>query len=170
MQFTLNLIALSTCFMAAIADVRSGKISNWLTMPALGLAIGLQVVYGLNWELVEWQRLGLSALLLVLFLPVLLAPRGIGGGDLKLILVLVVTLGMPRTVFIIIFAALTAAIAMGLRGLYNPVDGRDRGIDENSVQELGGESSGPGMALAPFFAGYCMLVLLADYCVSLEDE
>ena len=170
MQLSLNTIAISTCFIAAILDVRSGKIANWLTIPAIVIAFAFQVFFGLSWEMVDWQRLGLSAFLLVLLLPVILAPRGLGGGDLKLILVLVVTLGILRTVFIIILAAFTAAIAMGLRGWYDRIANGGQPHDSNLVRVGGGNSCQGSTALAPFFAGYCMLVLIADYCLSLEYE
>ena len=72
---------------AAITDVRSGKIHNWLTYPVVAIAlIGHTLAGGLT-GYGRWMGLGGSLCgLAVGFLPLLAAwlAGGIGGGDAKL--------------------------------------------------------------------------------------
>lgn len=76
---------------AAVTDYRSGKIYNWLTLPALVIAIALAAFAG-RASLAQ-AALGL-AVATALFLPLYLTGV-LGGGDVKLLMALGTWLG-PR--------------------------------------------------------------------------
>jgi len=72
---------------AAVVDVRTGKIHNWITYPAVAAAL-IGHYFG-GTELLSNRRLGVDGALIGLtvgFLPLFLAWKagGIGGGDAKL--------------------------------------------------------------------------------------
>jgi len=81
-------VLVAVLVIAAVADVRTGKIPNWLTYPAIAAGlIGHTLVGGLQGD--EETRLGLMGSLggfATGFLPLLAAflAGGVGGGDAKL--------------------------------------------------------------------------------------
>ena len=89
---TLDLALLATVVIAAGTDLRSRKIPNRLTVPALGLALLIRGVMGFDPLLAGLLAAGLT---LILCLPVF-ALGGLGGGDVKLLVAAGAFLGMDR--------------------------------------------------------------------------
>lgn len=77
-------VALAVAVVAAITDIRKGKVYNWLTAPAvvlgLGLAFALSGLAGLGLSL-----FGIAVGLAVWFLQPLIG-KPLGGGDVKLLI------------------------------------------------------------------------------------
>ena len=78
---------------AAFTDYRSGKIYNWLTIPALVLGLVLAGAFGWVALGAALQGLGLASLL---FIPLFFL-RILGGGDVKLMLAMGTVLGFQGT-------------------------------------------------------------------------
>lgn len=107
-QYIPMLIALAICVTAAVTDVRSLKIYNWLTLPALGL--------GLIWQ---FSNYGLSGLMngfaavaiafLVLMIPFMIG--AMGAGDLKLMSALGAWVGPSFASQIVLIACLLTGAA-----------------------------------------------------------
>ncbi|MEM7437414.1 MAG: A24 family peptidase [Myxococcota bacterium] len=119
MQFAL-LAALVTAAAAAIADHRTGEISNWITLPP---AIGAPLLYGVLLGPEQAVR-SVSSLLLCGSVPCLLFYRGaMGGGDVKLLATLgAVTgsdllTGLEIQLVSFLVAALTASVVLTWRGM-----------------------------------------------------
>ncbi len=75
---------------ASVTDVRSGKVYNWLTLPAAGIGIGLAVAFGVYHAGLEGALDGLrdSVLAMVaglLILGLVCGAGGMGWGDVKLL-------------------------------------------------------------------------------------
>ena len=81
---------------AAFTDYRSGKIYNWLTLPAL--ALGLVVALGVGMPTVVLALQGV-AVASVIFLPMFFGGI-LGGGDVKLLLALGTVLGAHGIFFL----------------------------------------------------------------------
>ena len=88
----LDLILVAVVGLAAILDLRTRRIPNWLTVSALGLALLLRVPMGGDILLSGLMAAGLTFLLC---LPVF-ALGGLGGGDAKLLTAVGAFLGMDR--------------------------------------------------------------------------
>lgn len=70
---------------AVLTDLRSGRIPNWLTLPALGAGLVFSAATG------GWQGLGLALLAVgcaLVLLGWMFAIRVMGGGDVKLLMAL----------------------------------------------------------------------------------
>jgi len=99
---------------AAVVDVRTGKIPNWLTYPAVAAGlVGHTLGGGLAGT--EAQPLGLAGSLTGLaagFLPMFAASMlgGIGGGDVKLVSAIGALTGWRFTVSTMLFGLLIAAL------------------------------------------------------------
>jgi prepilin peptidase CpaA len=95
---------------AALWDLRSARIPNALTYPAVavGLVIGL-------WPGIEPGLLARVLGLLVAFVPALLlfAARGMGGGDVKLLAALGALLGYPL-ILDVLFYSVVVGSSLGL--------------------------------------------------------
>jgi len=94
---------------AAITDARSGKIYNWLTLPVLALApIWHLLARGLPglWSSLE----GFAATAAILAVLALVAGRGLGGGDLKLLAALGALGGYPYALWMLLFTALSGPV------------------------------------------------------------
>jgi prepilin peptidase CpaA len=92
---------------AAIFDLRSRTIPNWLT--AAGLVAGFAAnvyVYGLRGFLVSLGGLGLAILI---YFPLWLL-KAMGGGDLKLMAALGAVLGASRWFQLFIYTAIIGAV------------------------------------------------------------
>ncbi|MBA3915448.1 MAG: prepilin peptidase [Acidobacteriales bacterium] len=110
MNIYLILLALCTALSAAVTDLRSRKIPNWLTYSGIMLALGLRM------SVQGWSGLkeGLAGILLaggLFFVMFLLG--GMGGGDVKLMATMGAAAG-PQAVMPLIIAA---ALAGGLLSL-----------------------------------------------------
>lgn len=114
---TRKCLLLAVLAVAAITDIKTGKIYNWLTYPAVLLGLGMAA-----WA-EGWEGAGAAALgLLVGFLPMFIAfvIGGYGGGDAKL-MAAVGALGLPdlalRTlVYGLLVGAAMACMVMVWRG------------------------------------------------------
>ena len=87
---------------AGWTDWRFRRIPNWITLPALLLGIGINTVAG-GWPGARNSLLG-AGLGFVLLLPFALA-RGLGMGDLKLVVALGAILG-PQHLIVVLFATI----------------------------------------------------------------
>ena len=99
-----HLAALTIAIIAAIGDLRSRRIPNWLTISAL--------VLGFAWHLANgtWPQAALGALLgAVIYLPMWLA-GGRGGGDVKLMAALGAWLGPASWIQLFVLTALIGGI------------------------------------------------------------
>lgn len=97
---------------AAFTDYRSGKIYNWLTLPAIVLGLALAAVFQ------GWYGLGQAVMGLgvagALFLP-LFATGVLGGGDVKLMMAMGTVLGPNRMIELAgVSMAIAAAGAVAL--------------------------------------------------------
>jgi prepilin peptidase CpaA len=95
---------------AAIADIRTRKIPNWLTIPTMGLGLVLNgASSGMSGLLLSLEGLGLGFCLL--FVVYLLG--GMGAGDVKLLSAVGAIVG-PRLVF---YAFIWTALVGGLMAM-----------------------------------------------------
>jgi prepilin peptidase CpaA len=103
-------IAMSVVTIAAFWDVRTAKIPNMLTYPAIGIGLGIGLWPGTEPALIS-SLIGLA----VAFLPALLlfATGGIGGGDVKLLAALGALLGYP-IILDVLFYSVVAGSGLGL--------------------------------------------------------
>ena len=92
---------------AGITDLRWRRIPNWLTYPAIPLAILLHTLAG-GWPRARLALLG-SALGLGLLLPLVLL-RSLGGGDWKLVGALGAFFGWVRLVEVLVYTLLINAL------------------------------------------------------------
>jgi prepilin peptidase CpaA len=105
MQTTISAITLAVVIIAVCTDVRWGKIYNWLTLPALGVGLTLNLVTGgVGGGLLALGGIGV---VLVLFLLSSYLGRILGGGDIKL---LAAVGALQGTTFILYAVAATMLI------------------------------------------------------------
>ncbi|HTV81410.1 MAG TPA: A24 family peptidase [Acidobacteriaceae bacterium] len=107
-------IAVACALLGAVFDVRSRRIPNFITLPAILLGLVL------HWTLGGWRELGMAALACVIcgsvFLIFWLA-GGMGAGDVKLMAAVGCLAGMPGVAYLLISTALAGgvmAIALAL--------------------------------------------------------
>jgi prepilin peptidase CpaA len=107
-----DVICVVTCLMATIFDLRSRRIPNWLTFPAIGLGLLLNTVmmwitHGvqMGFKLGLVSSLAGSAFLLLVF-GFLGALRFVGMGDVKLMGAVGALLRWPVAVWVLIYVAL----------------------------------------------------------------
>ena len=100
-------LALAFGLVAAVTDIRSRRIPNWLTIPALLLALMLHTA------LDGWRgllgALAAGAIAGIIFLIFHLA-GGMGAGDVKLIIALAAMEGLQHTSFLLIFTSLAGGV------------------------------------------------------------
>lgn len=97
-------LALAISVIAAAHDARDHRIPNWLTYPALGASVILQILFGDPLA----AALGGCTAFAIGFL--LFALRAFGGGDVKLLCVLGVLLGQTRLIEICVVSTLLGAV------------------------------------------------------------
>src|SRR5882762_3713341 len=101
-RVTLSLVVL----IAAFTDLKSHRIPNWLTLPALPVGLMAQAVYGDG----LWQ--GLLGALGGFVVPfAILAAGGGGAGDVKLFTVVVSFVGIRNLVVVFVLVALIGGVA-----------------------------------------------------------
>jgi prepilin peptidase CpaA len=104
-------LVLAACIIAAYSDIRTRRISNWLTGCLAIAAIVVHAFYGL-------ASVALTALIMVaaLFLGVLVYSRGgLGGGDVKLAIAAAGMLGYPLCIAFLLYTAIGGGLlAIGL--------------------------------------------------------
>ncbi len=88
----LDLTLLLVVLVAAVTDLGTRRIPNWLTVSALVLALGLRGFAGVEFFL---TGLAAAAITFLLCLPVF-ALGGLGGGDVKLLTAVGAFLGLER--------------------------------------------------------------------------
>jgi len=100
---------------AVVSDLRTRRIPNWLTAPALGMAIAMHTasggVSGLGFSL-----LGFAAGFGVLFCLWLIG--GGGGGDVKMMGALGAWLGLTLTIQVFLVSAVLTVLLTGVPLLY----------------------------------------------------
>ncbi len=111
MIFTVeNLLLLGVLIIAMITDIRSNRIPNWLTLPAIIIGLGINFISagagGLLFS-IEGLLLGMGLFIVLYMLG------GMGAGDVKLMGAVGAMLG-PQMV---LWAALYTAIAGGIYAL-----------------------------------------------------
>src|SRR5260221_14380970 len=92
---------------AGITDFRRRRIPNWLTYPAIPIAIALHT-FADGWPGARLSLLG-AALGLGLLLPFVLL-RSLGGGDWKLVGALGAFFGPTRLISVLLITVLTAGL------------------------------------------------------------
>lgn len=103
MNQTIWILSAIFALSAGITDARSRRIPNWLTYPAIPLAILLHTIAG-GWPGAKLSLLG-TALGLGVLLPFVLV-RSLGGGDWKLVGALGTFFGPRRLVQVLIYTLL----------------------------------------------------------------
>ncbi len=117
-------IAVTMCLVAAITDLRAGKIYNWLTLPVLSVAPLAHLALG-GWQAALLSGVGLSVCGLIFYV---LFRFGGGGGDVKLAAATGALVGPARGLEFV-FASLVAAALFSL--LWAAVEGKLWGIFRN---------------------------------------
>ena len=111
-DFVYPAAALLCAIIGAVYDVRSRRVPNLLTLPAILFGLLLHLVLG------GWRQLGsaLAAGLICGFIFLILnIAGGMGGGDVKLITAVGCIAGLPRTGYLLILTALAGGVmALGL--------------------------------------------------------
>ncbi len=93
---------------AAVLDVKSRRIPDWLTLPALAWALGASLLPS-NWR--PWDALSGAIVAAGLLLGLALLSRGgVGGGDVKLSAAIGASLGVQGGLFVLAAAQLSAAL------------------------------------------------------------
>ncbi len=96
----------------AVYDVRSGRIPNFITLPAIVFGLLLHAVFGGWWQLVTAAAGGLICGLIFFFFYL---AGGMGGGDVKLITAAGCIAGLPLIGHLLILTALAGGVmAIGL--------------------------------------------------------
>jgi prepilin peptidase CpaA len=102
-MLSLELIPVAIVSLAALLDVRSRRIPNWLTLSAFVGGLAVQVLRGGPNGVIE--ALSGAALGLCLLLP-FYAVRAIGAGDVKLLAAIGAWLGPQALVSVVMYGAL----------------------------------------------------------------
>lgn len=108
--FVFAVSAIGTGLLGALLDVRSRRIPNWVTGPAMLLGITLHCLEG-GWKEGASSLLGLllcGAIFLVFYIS-----GGMGAGDVKLIAAEASLLGLPQSAPLLLYTVLCGGV-MGL--------------------------------------------------------
>jgi prepilin signal peptidase PulO-like enzyme (type II secretory pathway) len=112
LELALHLGLLAVLVVASITDLRERWVPNGLFFPALSLTLSCLPLRD------GWQEMVLAAMILaVAFVTPSLLPRYrgrwvIGGGDVKLVILLGLVLGMPAIAVVCIAAVLLGVVAL----------------------------------------------------------
>ncbi len=113
----IKVLLLMVSVAAGVIDLRSRRIPNWLTVPALLLGLGANVVLG-GLAGLKTSLLGFGLALLI-YLPLFLL-RAMGGGDVKLMAALGAAAGPQHWLVLFVLTALlggvVALVVVILRG------------------------------------------------------
>jgi prepilin peptidase CpaA len=102
-------IAIAAAAVALATDLRQGKIYNWLTLPLLATAPLVQLARH-GWSGLGSSLLGAAAVVVILIGLALLGGRGLGGGDIKLLVALGALLGWPSSGWLLLYTGLSSLI------------------------------------------------------------
>jgi prepilin peptidase CpaA len=106
-EFVYPAAALLCAAIGAMYDVRSRRVPNLLTLPAILFGLLLHFTLG------GWKELGSSlaaGLICGFIFAVLYVAGGMGAGDVKLITAVGCIAGLPRTGYLLIFTALAGGV------------------------------------------------------------
>lgn len=106
-----------------VMDLRSRRIPNWLTVPALVLGLAAHTVMG-GWSGLQFSLLGFATGFAVLF--VLWLMGGGGGGDVKMMSALGAWLGAWLTTEVFVASAVVAMVIVSGGIVYTAVTSRGR--------------------------------------------
>lgn len=122
----LLLVGLLVCLIAAVTDLKTGKIPNQLTLPVLGLAPLAHVVLSLHGSATigaaAWQgALSLAGAALCAVVPLVMWHfKAIGGGDVKLFAALgalaLPTFGFEAQLYVLVAASVLAPVKLVYEG------------------------------------------------------
>jgi prepilin peptidase CpaA len=101
-------VALAVAVVAAITDIRKGKVYNWLTAPAVVLGLGLALVLSGPTGL-KWSLFGIAIGLAVWFVQPLIG-KPLGGGDVKLLIAVGALTGHVLLLRILLLSCLWAGL------------------------------------------------------------
>ena len=107
-----DLLCVGLCVSAAVCDLRSRRIPDWLTLPALAMGLALSVTAGVSSLVGALLAAGLCGGALALFA----LGGGLGWGDVKLMAAVGALLGWPLPSWSLVLYALiyTALIGGGV--------------------------------------------------------
>lgn len=109
-----DVICLLVCIIAALCDLRSRRIPDWLTMPAVILGLVLSLTYGAH----SLAGAVVAVVFLAGLLAMFAAAGGMGWGDVKLMAAVGALLGWPLgSWFLVFYALLFTTLAGGILGV-----------------------------------------------------
>lgn len=123
--------------LVALTDLKYHLIPNALTYPALVIVIGVQVVSGAD---MRTLLLGLGFTVAIFGLTAVLQPGNLGGGDIKLALVMGGLFGFPNVLISLLIGVGVGAVA--------------------AILILRGTKKGAKMAYAPYLCLGALIVLM----------
>jgi leader peptidase (prepilin peptidase)/N-methyltransferase len=134
-RFAVAAFVIATLSLLAVIDVTDRRIPNRIVLPAAGVVLAAQIALAPDRTL-EWI-LAAAASALVLLLPLLVSPSGVGMGDVKLMLLLGAALGSAVATALII-GSLAAAAYAGLLLVRNGAAGRRMAFPLGPFLAIGG--------------------------------
>ncbi len=112
-QLAPDLVALLCCVVAAVTDLRTRTIPNWLTLGGLGVGLilntALSAALGAGWLAGLLSALGGGLLLLIVF-GVLGLVNFVGMGDVKLLAAVGVCVRWPLTLWVLAYVAFAGGV------------------------------------------------------------
>ncbi|MGH3081487.1 MAG: prepilin peptidase [Gaiellaceae bacterium] len=134
-RFAVAAFVIATLSLLAVIDVTDRRIPNRIVLPAAGVVLAAQIALAPDRTL-EWI-LAAAASALVLLLPLLVSPSGVGMGDVKLMLLLGAALGSAVATALII-GSLAAAAYAGLLLVRNGAAARRMAFPLGPFLAIGG--------------------------------
>lgn len=122
-QLVRDVLLVALLVASVVDDLRRRRISNWLTLPALVVALALALLVG-GWGGVTHGLAGAltgAAVAGGLFVVLWLTTGGIGGGDAKLMTAVGALVGFPAALGVLLFVS----VAGGVQGVLAFVASRD---------------------------------------------
>lgn len=137
---------------AAVIDYRTFRIPNWLTIGGAGVALALAALLPSTAHAGFLWALGGLATGFALMLP-LYALKVMGAGDVKLMAMAGAFLGMPDTLYAVLYTFITGGVAALVFAVSHKASKRMAANVRDMVQSLAfaaiaGRPPGPGMAKA----------------------
>jgi prepilin peptidase CpaA len=164
MELIGTILLLSILMAAIISDVRCGKISNKLTVPAMVLGVGLSVFSGPR-ALLD-SALGLAAGLALAM--ILMTAFQVGGGDGKLLMVVGAIKGANFLIWSFLFGAvaggvLAIVVVARKRALVRALSEVGYGVAQSAILRMPVPSMGAGLGKVPYslaIAAGCVIALI----------
>ena len=124
--FIPSIVALLLASLCLITDLRSRRIPNVLTLPAVGIGLLLGLMLG-GWEGLANSAIGLGLGLAVMIIPYLVG--GMGAGDVKLMAALGALMGHPAIIHVFLYTIL-------IGGLFSLVNALSRGTLRSALGNM----------------------------------